>query len=57
MDGLMEFFDMGKNSPFIWWSYGITGVVLAINAIWPMFRARRQKHRIERQNKLQRRGS
>ena len=56
MDGLMDFFDMGKNSPFIWWSYGITGVVLAINAIWPMFSARRQRHRIERQNKLQRRG-
>ena len=40
MDSLIETLGMGPHAPYVWGSYVITFVVLAVNVLLPLRRAR-----------------
>jgi heme exporter protein D len=44
----MEWFDYGKYSYYVWSSYGITFVVLALNIVLPIMQHRTQLKKIRR---------
>lgn len=43
-----EFFHMGGYAFFVWWSYGITFLVLLLNIIMPLLQRRKIAARIRR---------
>ena len=49
-----EFIAMGKHGLYIWLSYGITAVIIAVNVVQPILRRRRlmkeQAQRLRREN-------
>ena len=48
-DGVVEFFRMGGYAFYVWWSYAIVAVVLALNLAAPALRLRRVRRALSRQ--------
>lgn len=48
----MDFLDFGKYNFYIWASYGLTFIVLALNVIFPLLNKKKQINKIKRQNYL-----
>ena len=44
--GIREFLDMGGYAPFVWPAYGLTFIVLILNAVIPWCRGKRLKRKI-----------
>ncbi len=40
-ESLLDFFRMGGYAFYVWWSYAVVTVVLALNFVLPMLRHRR----------------
>ena len=39
-----DFFRMGGYAFYVWWSYAVVAVVLAVNVVVPVLRHRRVRH-------------
>ena len=49
VDSLLEFLHMGGYAFYVWMSYAIVAVMLTINLVLPLRRARRLRARLQRQ--------
>ena len=48
LDALADYFRMGGYAFYVWWSYAIAGVVLALNLIVPSLKLRRVRRALAR---------
>ena len=48
----VDFFRMGGYAFYVWWSYAIVAVVLALNLIVPALRHRRVHRALSRENRF-----
>ena len=48
LESIATFFDMGGYAFYVWWSYAIAAVMLALNLWLPVARARRLRRRLAR---------
>jgi heme exporter protein D len=48
MDALMDFLHMGGYAFYVWWSYAIVLVLLALNVALPLRRSRQVRERLRR---------
>lgn len=48
MDDLLEFLRMGGYAFYVWWSYAIVFVLLALNVVLPLRRDREVRTRLRR---------
>ena len=55
MDTISEFLDMGGYARYVWPSYAIALVVLAVNVVQPLLCQRRMKRTLARKARLARR--
>ena len=44
-----DFFRMGGYAFYVWWSYAVVAVVLALNLVVPALRHRRVRHALSRE--------
>jgi heme exporter protein D len=49
---VVDFFRMGGYAFYVWWSYAIVAVVLALNLIVPALRHRRVHRALSRENRF-----
>ena len=52
VEALVEFVAMGGYARYVWGSYGLFAIVMVVNVVVPLRRARRIRARIERELSL-----
>lgn len=50
LDSVVDFFRMGGYAVYVWWSYAVVFVVLAINLVAPALRHRRVHRALAREH-------
>ena len=52
LDSVADFFRMGGYAFYVWWSYAVVAVVLALNLVVPTLRLRRVQRALSRELRL-----